>query len=331
MRAARLRAPGQMGLAEEPSPIPAAGEELVRVKAVGVCGSDLHWFSQGGIGDARLQTALVLGHEGAGEQVSGERVAFDPAIPCGKCEWCGNGNPNLCPQVQFAGHGSRDGFLREEVAWPGHCLHRLPDGIGVLEGALLEPLGVALHAVDLAGLRAGMTVGVFGSGPIGLLIVQLARLSGASKIIATDLVQHRLDAARSFGASHALLAENGAELAEVLASTGGRGMDVAFEVAGEQSAVDTAIEASCPGGKVILVGIPAVDQTSFRASTARRKGLTIRLVRRMKYTYPRAIELAAGGRVDLRSLVTHRYPLERTAEAFATANRREGVKVVVDV
>ena len=330
MRAARLRAPGQLEVRDEPTAVPAAGEELVRVKAVGVCGSDLQWFSKGGIGDAHLRGTLVLGHEGAGEQGNGERVAFDPAIPCGSCEWCRQGHPNLCPDVQFAGHGSRDGFLREWIAWPSNCLYLLPDSIGAGEGAMLEPLGVALHAMDLAKLRTGMTVGVFGCGPIGLLIVQLARLCGASRIIATDLVPHRLDAARNFGASHTFRAA-GAELPEVLSATGKRGVDAAFEVAGEQAAVDTAVGATCPGGKVMLVGIPADDRTSFSASTARRKGLTIKLVRRMKHTYPRAIELAANGRIDLRSLVTHRFPLEKTAEALATAQRREGVKVIIEL
>jgi len=318
---------------EEAKPFPLSGEELVRVRAVGVCGSDLQWFSKGGIGDARLREPLVLGHEGAGEQGNGERVAFDPAIPCGSCEWCRQGQPNLCPDVQFAGHGSKDGFLREWIAWPSNCLYPLPDTVGAAEGALLEPLGVALHAMDIAKLRMGMTVGVFGCGAIGLLIVQLARLSGATRIIATDLMQHRLDAARNFGASHSFRAErtSGAELPDVLSATGGRGTDVAFEVAGEQSAVETAVGATCPGGMVILAGIPADDRTSFTASTARRKGLTLKLVRRMKHTYPRAIDLAAGGRIDLGSLVTHRFPLAKTAEALATAQRREGLKVIIDM
>jgi L-iditol 2-dehydrogenase len=331
MMSARLHAPGQIQVRDEPTPVPAAGEALVRVRAVGVCGSDLQWFAKGRIGDAQLREALVLGHEGAGELANGERVALDPTIPCGRCEWCLKGHPNLCPDVQFAGHGSRDGFLREWITWPRNCLYPLPDTVGAEEGALLEPLGVALHAVDLAKLRTGMTVGVFGCGPIGLLIVQLARLSGVSRIIATDLKQHRHDAARSFGASHSFRAEAGAELPDVLSVTGGRGADVSFEVAGEQSAVDTAIEATCPGGKVILVGIPADDRTAFSASAARRKGLTIKLVRRMKHTYPRAIDLAAAGRIDLRSLVTHRFPLAQTAEAFAIAQRREGLKVIIEL
>jgi L-iditol 2-dehydrogenase len=331
MNVARLHAPGQILLHNESEPIPALGETLVRVRLVGICGSDLHWFSGGAIGDARLGHPLVLGHEAAGETKAGVRVAVDPAIPCGHCEWCRKGDPNLCPNVLFAGHGEQDGAMRESMNWPEACLHALPEALTDTDAVLLEPLGVALHAVDLAHLRTGMTVGVFGCGPIGLLVVQLARLSGAGQIIATDLHTHRLEAARGFGAHVTIQAAGGTELDQVRAATGGRGVDVAFEVAGEQAAVDTAVGAACPGGMVILAGIPANDHTGFIASTARRKGLTMKLVRRMKHTYPRAIELVATGRVELHSLVTQRFPLGRVAEAFAVAQRREGLKVVVEL
>ena len=331
MRSVRLHAHGELRLHDEPQPVPDAGEVLVRVKAVGVCGSDLHWFSEGEIGDAKLERPLVLGHEFAGETEDGQRVAVDPAIPCGHCEFCERGHPNLCENMIFAGHGEHDGALREYASYPPRCLFPLPDSLSYADGALLEPLGVAIHAVDLGKLRAGMSVGVFGCGPIGLLIIQLARLSGASTIIATDILPHRVEAAKSFGADHAVLAEAGRELDEIRAATNGRGVDVAFEAAGEQDAVDVSVAAVIPGGKIILVGIPADDHTSFPASVARRKGLTIKLVRRMKHTYPRAIELVSKGLVDVRSLVTHRFPLEKTAEAFEVAQRREGLKIIIEV
>ncbi len=243
---------------------------------------------------------------------------------------CRRGHPNLCLNVVFAGHGSQDGALREYVAWPIRNLHRLPDGMDFADGAMLEPLGVALHAVDLGGIRIGSTVGVFGCGAIGLLIVQLARSSGAASVVATDRLAHRVEAARTMGAEYAFLAGGQDEVESILLSSGGRGVDVAFEVAGDQQAVATAFAAVAPGGRVILVGIPADDQTSFTASVARRKGLTIKLVRRMKNTYPRSIELASGGVIDVRSLVTHRFPLERAAEAMAVAQRREGLKVIIE-
>jgi len=331
MKVIRLHARTDLRLHDEPDPIPGAGEKMLQVKAVGICGSDLHWFAEGGIGDAQLEHPLVLGHEFAGITESGQRVAVDPAIPCRQCELCQHGHSNLCEQVVFAGHGARDGALREWMAWDERNLFPIPDSLTYTDGAMLEPLGVAIHAVDLAHLKAGMTVGVFGCGAIGLLIVQLARLSGAETIIATDKLVHRVEAACTLGATKAILAEGGSEIQEVMAATGGRGVDIAFEVAGEQEAVEMSFVAVLPGGKVILAGIPANDRTSFPASVARRKGLTIKMVRRMKHTYPRAIELVSRGLVDVRSLVTHRFPLVKAVEAFAVAQRREGITVIIEM
>ncbi len=315
MKALRLHAPGDVRLHDEPGPTPGPGETLVKVTAVGICGSDLHWFSEAGIGDARLARPLVLGHEFAGVTESGQRMAIDPAIPCEKCEYCLAGHPNLCPAVIFSGHGDTDGALREWISWPTRNLFPLPDSFTYADGVMLEPLGVAIHAVDLGKLKAGMTVGVFGCGPIGLLVVQLARIAGAKAVVVTEPLGHRLEAARRFGA---------------VEWTRGQPVDVAFECAGADAAVDDAVDAVRPGGRVVLVGIPDDDKTTFKASVARRKGLTIKLSRRMKHTYPRAIELVASGQVDVRSLVTHTYPLEKAAEAFATAQRREGHKVIIE-
>ena len=331
MKSIRLHGTGDLQIHEEPIPVTGPGEKLVRVKSVGVCGSDLHWFAEGSIGDSKLEHPLVLGHEFAGVTEDGQRVAIDPAIPCGHCEFCEHGHPNLCSNLTFAGHGKTDGALREWMTWHEKSLFPIPASISDDDGAMLEPLGVAIHTVDLGKLKAGMTVGVFGCGPIGLLILQMAKLAGASNLIATDKLAHRLEAAKRFGAIHAFSAEEGGELAQIEAVTNGRGVDVAFEAAGAQDSVDTCFEAVAPGGKVVLAGIPNDDRTSFSASTARRKGLTIKLVRRMKHTYPRAIELVTKGLVDVRSLVTHRFPLEDAQEAFRVAERREGLKIVIEM
>jgi L-iditol 2-dehydrogenase len=330
MKVLRLHGVGDLRLHEEGLPNCSVGESLVQVRAVGICGSDLHWFSEAGIGDAQLRHPLVLGHEFAGVTEDGQRVAVDPAIPCGNCEFCKEGHPNLCDHLIFAGHDKTDGGLREWIAWSKKSLFPIPDSISDADGAMLEPLGIAIHSVDLAKLRAGMTVGVFGCGPIGLLIVQMAKLSGAANILATDLLGHRVEAAQGFGAGQAFFAGDGSRLRQIEAATNGRGVDVAFEAAGVQEAVDDAVAAVRPGGQVILAGIPEDDRTSFSASVARRKGLTIKLVRRMKHTYPRAIKLVSRGLVDVRSLVTHRFPLEEAREAFAVAERRDGLKVIVE-
>jgi L-iditol 2-dehydrogenase len=339
MRSVRLHGTGDLQLHEEDVPMARAGEKLVRVKSVGVCGSDLHWFGEGGIGDAKLDRPLVLGHEMAGVTSDGQRVAIDPAVPCGHCEFCQHGHPNLCSNLIFAGHGNTDGSLREWMAWNARSLFPIPDSISDDEGAMLEPLGVAMHTVDLGKVKPGMSVGVFGCGPIGLLVIQMAKLSGAANIIATDKLPHRVDAAKAFGASHAFLAESGHELGEpalstvemIRAATSRRGVDVAFDAAGTPDAVEMSFAAVSVGGKVILAGIPEEDKTTFTASVARRKGLTIKLVRRMKHTYPRAIELVSKGLVDVRSIVTHRFPLEQAVEAFRVAERREGLKIIIEV
>lgn len=331
MKAARLHGPGDLRLHEEPRPRAAPGEVLVRVEAVGLCGSDLHWFEEGAIGGVPLTRPLSPGHELAGTTEDGRRVAVDPAIPCERCALCREGHPNLCPSIRFAGYGEDDGGLREWIAWPERCLFRLPESLSAVDGAMLEPLGVALHAADLAHLRPGMTVGVFGCGPIGLLAVQVVRLAGATRVLATELPSrpHRLEAARRLGAE-TIAVDEGREARKILELTGERGLDAAIEVAGDDAAVGAAVEAARPGARVVLAGIPAGDRTSFPASPARRKGLTLALCRRMKHTYPRAIDLAGRRLVDLGSLVSHRFPLSEAAAAFRTAAAREGLKVMVE-
>lgn len=337
MKVVRLHAPYDMRVEEELIPEQHEGEELVRVKAVSLCGSDLHWFSEGGIGNAQIDgTPVVLGHEFSGEIVSGprcgERVAIDPAINCGKCEFCQEGNPNFCTTMHFAGDGiTTDGGLREFISWPARCLFRLSDSIDDAEGALLETFGVALHSIDLAHIKPGYKVGIFGCGPIGLLLIQLARLSGAVQIIATDPLPHRLEAACSYGATHTFLSRKGKENDEIWIASGKRGLDVTFEAAGDNDATVTAISSAKPGARVVLIGIPSDDKVAFCASTARRKGLTIKFVRRMKFTYPHAISLIENGSIDLRSLVTHTYPLTQAKEAFIEANKRSGLKVVIEL
>ena len=332
MRVARLYGTGDIRVTDEPEPElepelePAAkpGQALVRVTAVGICGSDLHWWTEGAIGDARLERPLVLGHEGAGVIEAGprkgERVAIDPAIPCEVCRACRDGYRNLCYHIRFAGHGATDGMMRELITWPARLLYPLPDAVSDAAGALLEPLGVALHALDLGHVPFGGRVAVVGCGPIGLLLVQLLRSGGASAIAAVEPLAHRREAAAGYGADH---------LADPTADLSGLGADVAFEVAGNDDAVRLAMESVRPGGRVVLAGIPGDDSTTFTASMARRKGLTIAMVRRMNDVYPRAIGLAARGAVALDPLVSRRADLGAVVGAFVAAQRRTGLKVLV--
>jgi L-iditol 2-dehydrogenase len=321
--AARLHGAGDVRVADEPKPEPRAGESLVRVEAVGLCGSDLHWFEDGGIGDTTLSCPVVPGHEFAGTveggPLDGRRVAVDPALPCGRCRMCLEGHHNLCPHTAFAGHGDRDGGLQRHLAWPTDALYPLPDGFDAVTGALLEPLGVAIHAFDLGHVELAAEVAVLGCGPIGLLIIQVARAAGARVVVATDPLPHRRAAALKAGAEAAVAPD---ELPD-------RSVDVTFEAAGAQDAVDAALTLARPGARVVLAGIPSDDRTSFSASLARRKGLTLVMARRMKAVYPRATALVERGLVELDWLVTDRFGIDRAADAFATAAARTGLKVVV--
>jgi L-iditol 2-dehydrogenase len=326
VRAARLHAVGDLRVGEEPEPAAGAGMSLVRVTAVGICGSDLHWWDEGAIGDATLAHPLVLGHEGAGVIAEGprrgERVAIDPAIADGTCRACRDGYPNLCYRIRFAGHGETDGMMREFMTWPAELLHPLPDGVCDADGALLEPLGVAIHSVDLGHLPLAGTASVVGCGPIGLLLIGVLKAAGASSVLAVEPLAHRREAAARYGAD--VVAEPGA------VDLTGPGVDVAFEAAGSDEAVRLAVDSVRPGGRVVLAGIPGDDAIRFQASVARRKGLTIAMVRRMNHVYPRAISLAARGAADLGSLVSRRAGLGEVKEAFGEAAQRTGLKVIIE-
>ena len=313
-----------------PDPVAGPGESLVRITSVGLCGSDLHWFTDGGIGDAALTDPLVLGHEMAGVVVSGplagRTVGLDPALPCYDCRECAAGLEHLCTRMHFAGHSDTDGGLREFVAWPDRHLHPLPDGYDPACGSLLEPLGVAVHSADLAHLRHGDAVAVVGCGPIGVMLVQLAVMSGCV-VTAVEPLAHRREAALRAGAARAVAPD------DVTRSSAYEGTcEVAFEVSGADDGLERAALLVRPGARIVLVGIPDDDTTTISASIMRRKGMTLAFARRMtENAYVRAIDLATRGAVDLSWLTTSRFPLEDAVEAFAAASRREGLKVVVDV
>jgi L-iditol 2-dehydrogenase len=349
VRAARLHAVGDLRVAEEPVPVAEPGTALVRVTAVGICGSDLHWWEEGAIGDAKIVDPVVPGHEGAGVIADGprrgERVAIDPAIACETCRACRDGYRNLCYRIRFSGHGDTDGMMREFMTWPADLLHPLPDQVSDVDGAMLEPLGVAVHSVDLGHLPFAGTAAVTGCGPIGLLLIALLKAAGASYVLAIEPLAHRREAAARYGADQ--VADSGSfgpgssgsgsfgpgssgSGDALMRELTGFGVDVAFEAAGNDAGVELAMASVRPGGRVVLAGIPGDDTIRFGASAARRKGLTIAMVRRMNEVYPRAISLAARGAVDLGSMVSTRAGLGEVQEAFAAGSRRTGLKVMIE-
>jgi L-iditol 2-dehydrogenase len=222
--------------------------------------------------------------------------------------------------VSFCGTPPVDGALRERMVYPASLLFPLPDELSDAEGAALEPLGIALHALSLVKLEPGRTAAVLGAGPIGLLLALLCRTAGAAEIIVSEPVPHRRVAAMRVGATDVLEPAAGPVGAAIRQMTGGRGVDVAFEAAGAPETPAAAVEAVRPGGHVVLVGIPADDRLVLSHAMARRKGVTLHFARRMKHTYPRALALVASRRVDLRPLLTHCFPLDAAGAAFQVAD-----------
>jgi L-iditol 2-dehydrogenase len=348
MLTARLYGPSDLRVDQLPHPgPPGPGQALLRITAVGICGSDLHTYQDARIGDTALRSPLTLGHEFAGvvEAVGsdaldghfqplhvGARVAVDPAQPCGRCEMCERGHPNLCWRLHFCGLYPDDGSLCQWMHMPAHTCFPVPNALDDAAAAMLEPLGIAIHAVDLARIRVADSVAIVGAGPIGLLILQLAHLSGADPIFVSDRLAWRLDLARRLGGVP-LNYDEADPVRVVLDATGGRGVDVAIEAAWADHSVQQAAEMARMGGRLVLVGIPGDDRLALKHSTARRKGLTIRMSRRMQHSYPRAISLAVRGAVDLHSLISHHLPLEQAPEAFAlnVAYREQVVKIMIDI
>ena len=329
-KAALLYGPRDIRIEDMPAESPGPGEVLLDVTAVGICGSDLHTYLNGEIGGTVATGPLVLGHEAAGRVAKlgaglegkfsiGQLVAIDPAIPCGECERCLDGQQHLCMRLQFIGLWPRHGALRAQMVHPAEQCIALPEGIGPVTAALLEPLGVALHAIRLAKIRIDDDVLIIGCGAIGLILIQLAGLAGAKRIFASDRNAWRLDLARAFGASATVDANERDIVAYVHDATGQRGVDVAIESAWVKDTANQCVEAARNGGHVVIVGIPEEDIIAVRASSARRKELSIEMSRRMNHTYAASIDLVTRGKVKLDALATHHYGLELAQDALETA------------
>ena len=324
MHTAVLTKPHRIELIETPTPVPGPGQVLVRLRAVGICGSDVHYYVDGRIGNAVVDYPFVLGHEPAGEVAAlgagvsdlavGDRVALEPALSCGICPTCRAGHQNCCPSVQFLGTPPIGGVFEEYHLFHSEQCVPLPDELTFEAAAALEPMAVALHAVNLARLKLGARVAVMGGGPVGMLTAVAARLAGASFVALTEPVPERRALAARFGVDLALDPADGDARAEITQAAGE--IDVAFEAAGTREAVDDATLIVGPGGTAVIIGIPAGDRISLRAHELRRKELNLIMARRSNHALEPAIRLMRTGRIDPGFIVTHRFPLDRLAEAM---------------
>lgn len=348
-----LRAPRQLATDDVATPTPREGEALVRIGQVGVCGSDMHLYRHGGIGSIRLDGPLVIGHECMGEVVAvgpgvaselvGRRVAVEPAIPCGCCRWCERGQINVCPRGEFLGLPPRQGALQEYLRHPAALLMPLPGALSDAAGVLLEPLAIALHAIDLVSPAPGQSVAILGTGVLGTCVFELLRRREGLTLICVDRLASRLERVAALGALpstrsavrtiRALEGVPAEVVPQVREATAGEGVDAVFECAGEDDTLGTMCEIAAPAGAVAVIGTNPDDRVAFSSGSARRKGLRIHFVRRSLHTLGRSLELALEPGSALSDLVTHRFPAAAATQAFETVDgyRDDVLKAVIDM
>jgi L-iditol 2-dehydrogenase len=343
MLSIQLIAPHTLEPREMPMPAdPGPGEVLVKVRAVGICGSDLHWYQDGRIGPTQAEYPQILGHEPAGDVVAvgagvtgpkpGDRVLIEPALNCGTCELCMSGRHNACIRSQFMGGPGTLGLLREFALVPQHNLVHIPDTLTYVQGTVVEPLAVAVHVLRMSKIRLGATVAVIGAGPIGLLCAAVARTAGASEIFIADKVAHRVRMGKKMGADVAVHVPSESLHDVVMDRTRGRGVDVVIDAAGDSSTFNTGLSIARFGGQYMLVGLPVEHEMKLDLHLAMGKELNIQTMRRSNHTAHEAIELIAAGKIS-DALVTHRTPLAHTGEVFQVLdNYSEDVgKVVIEM
>ncbi len=315
---------------------------LIRMKVVAVCGSDVHYYVSGKIGDQVVQYPFAVGHECAGvvEAVGsgvskvkvGDRVAIEPAMPCFACDQCKCGRPHTCRKLTFLGcPGQADGSLSEFIVMPETSCLSIPDHMTYDQAAISEPLAIGLYAVNKSKSMQGMDVGILGFGPIGMSVLLPALAKGAGSIYVTDKIDERLQIARDCGASYAGNVTESDVVKEIVALQP-QGLDVVFECCGQQDAVEQAFDLLKPGGVLMLIGIPTFDYWNLPVSKGRRKEVTIMNVRRQNGAVEEALALLANGKIDVSNMPTHRFSFEESQKAFdLVAGYREGVmKAMID-
>jgi len=327
LKAAFLTGIEKMEIREVPSPGPPdAGEVLLAVNSVGVCGSDMHYYRTGRIGDQVVTFPFILGHElsatvidagaEAGKLAAGDRVAIDPLVYCGKCDQCLMGREHTCRDQVFMGvPGQLAGALAERIVMPARCCHRIPKTMTDEQAALVEPFSIGLYARLLAGDVAGKTVAILGCGPIGLSVLMALRQAEAGEVYVTDLLDYRGELATTLGANWTGNPD-GEDIVAAVRSRHPEGVDVVFECAGRQETADQCVQLLTPGGLMVLVGIPPLDRLSFDMNYMRRSELRVQNVRRQNKCVRRAIELIDSGQVEAGRMITHHFTLDETAEAF---------------
>ena len=343
MKVAVMLGIGKMGFEERDIPQPKDDEVLVKLEYVGICGSDLHYYESGAIGDYVVKPPFVLGHEPGGTVVEvgknvthlkvGDRVALEPGKTCGHCEFCKTGRYNLCPDVVFFATPPVDGVFQEYVAHEAGLCFKLPDNVSTMEGALIEPLAVGFHAARQGGAQAGQVAVVTGAGCIGLVSMMALKAMGVSRVYSVDVMDKRLDKALELGADGVINGSREDAVKKVMELTGGMGCDLVIETAGTEITTRQAVQMTKKGATIVLVGYSKTGEIKMPISLALDKELTFKTVFRYRHIYPMAIDAVASGRVNLKGIVTNEFALDDIQEAMdeSVNNKADIVKAVVKI
>jgi L-iditol 2-dehydrogenase len=326
---------------ERSVPDPAPEEVLVAISDVGICGSDVHYYRHGRIGEYVVDSPLVLGHESAGEVVKtgpgvtdlavGMRVTIEPGVPCRRCSHCKEGKYNRCPNVTFMATPPDDGAFREFVAWPADFVYEIPDPVSTRAAALCEPLSVGIHACRRGSVGIGETVAISGGGPIGLLAMDAARAAGASEIILSDVVSEKLAIADKRGADRTIDASSGTVVDAIEEYTDGEGADVVIEASGAEPAIRSAFDSVCRGGTVVLIGLASEATIPIDVLSLIDNEIDVYGSFRYRNTYRAALAALEDGQVDVEGLIDFERPLSDIEGAFEQAMAPETVKGMITI
>lgn len=343
MKVAVMEGIGKMGYLDRPIPEVKPDEVLVKLEYVGICGSDMHYYETGAIGDYVVEPPFVLGHEPGGTVVEvgsnvthlkvGDRVALEPGKTCGKCEFCREGKYNLCPDVIFFATPPIDGVFQEYVAHEAALCYKLPDNVSTLEGALIEPLAVGFHAANQGNAHAGQTAVVMGAGCIGLVSVMALKAEGVSRVYVVDVMPKRLDKAIELGADGVINASEVDAVEEIMKLTEGKGCDLAIETAGTEITTRQCIHAVKKGSTIVCVGYSKTGEMTLPMSLALDKEIRFETVFRYRHIYPMAIDAVASGKVNLKGIVTDIFEFDDIQNAMdkSVADKANIVKAVVKI
>lgn len=343
MRVALMDGIGKMSFTRRPIPTPKDDEVLVKLEYVGICGSDMHYYEKGAIGDFVVEPPFVLGHEPGGTVIEvgskvthlkvGDRVALEPGKTCGHCRYCREGKYNLCPDVVFFATPPVDGVFQEYVAHEANLCFKLPDNVSTMEGALIEPLAVGFHAAIQGDAHLGQKAVVMGAGCIGLVTLMALKARGVQEVYVVDVMEKRLAKAMELGATATINGQNEDVVARLTELTGGMGTDLAVDTAGSEATVRQAIMAAAKGSTIVLVGYSRTGEMTIPTDFILNKELTLKSVFRYRHIYPVAIEAVASGKVNLKGIVTNIYPLSDIQRAMdeSVRNKADIVKSVIKI